>query len=100
MTRGGATYYYHTNGDIVAITDASGTAADSYTYDPWGRVLSANETVANPYRYAGYRYDTPTNLYQLWNRYYSPTTCGFITKDVYPGQTMSPGTMNGYAYCF
>jgi RHS repeat-associated protein len=101
MTRGGETYYYHANahGDVVALTDSAGTVAASYRYDPWGRVLAASGTVANPYRYAGYRYDEPTGLYHLWNRYYSPSDFRFITKDLYPGETRAPGTMNGYAYC-
>lgn len=101
MTRDGATYYYHTNahGDVVALTDTTGSVVDSYCYDPWGKVLQASETVANPYRYAGYRYDASTGLYYLWNRYYSPGTMGFITKDIYPGQTMAPAMMNGYLYC-
>ena len=101
MTRSGETYYYHSNGhgDVVALTDENGDVVNSYRYDPWGKVLSASETVANPYRYAGYRYDAATGLYQLWNRYYSPKTMRFITKDLYPGETRAPGTMNGYAYC-
>jgi len=101
MRRGGETYYYHANGhgDVIALTDASGDVVNSYRYDPWGKVLSASETRVNPYRYAGYRYDAATGLCQLWNRYYSPMTMRFITKDLYPGQTTSPGTMNGYAYC-
>jgi RHS repeat-associated protein len=101
MSRGGETYYYHANGhgDVVALTDATGAVVDHYRYDPWGRVLSASESIPNPYRYAGYRYDQATGLYQLWNRYYSPSTFRFLTKDPYPGDTTSPATMNGYAYC-
>ena len=101
MTRGGATYYYHVNGhgDVVALTDVSGTVVDSYRYDPWGRVLSASETVANPYRYAGYRYDSASGLYYLWNRYYSSASCRFLTKDLISGTVAAPVTMNSYVYC-
>ena len=101
MERGAERYTYHVNarGDVEALSDADGDVVDSYAYDPWGRVLSATETVANPYRYAGYRYDCATGLYNLWNRYYDPESKRFITKDVYPGKTSAPGTMNGYAYC-
>ena len=102
MRRGGETYYYHANGhgDVVALTDASGEVVNSYRYDPWGKVLSASETVANPYRYAGYRYDDVTGLYHLWNRYYSPTTMRFITKDLNPGAVRNPASLNGYSYCW
>ena len=96
MERGAERYTYHVNarGDVVAVTDADGDVVDTYAYDPWGRVLSATETVANPYRYAGYRYDCATGLYNLWNRYYDPESKRFITKDVYPGKTSAPGTMS------
>ncbi|MDZ4063294.1 MAG: RHS repeat-associated core domain-containing protein, partial [Coriobacteriia bacterium] len=101
MTRDGETYYYHTNahGDVVALTDESGEAVNEYSYDPWGASTGATETVENPYRYASYRFDGATGLYYCWNRYYDTGTCRWITKDLYPGEVESPGTMNGYAYC-
>lgn len=36
MSRDGETYYYHANahGDVVALTDSTGTAVASYRYDP------------------------------------------------------------------
>ena len=101
MTRGGATYYFHTNarGDVVALTDASGTIVNQYRYDPYGNTLLVSETVANPYRYASYRFDEATGLYYCWNRYYSPGTFRFITRDLYPGELESPGSLNAYTYC-
>ncbi|MBE0417700.1 MAG: hypothetical protein IBX63_08035, partial [Coriobacteriia bacterium] len=101
MTRGGQTYYYHVNahGDVVALTDASGQIVNTYRYDPWGEVLDATEAVANPYRYAGYRCDEATGLYYLWNRYYDPGTCRFISKDPDSGRVIEPGTLNPYSYC-
>ena len=55
--------------------------------------------MANPYRYAGYRFDEATGLYYCWNRYYDPETYRFITRDIYPGELENPGTMNPYACC-
>jgi RHS repeat-associated protein len=101
MIRGQNRYFYHTNerGDVLAMTDETGTVVNEYRYDPWGRVLDSTVTVANPYLYASYRHDSETRLYYLWHRYYSPETMRFVTKDLYPGTTTSPATMNGYAYC-
>ncbi|MDZ4064040.1 MAG: RHS repeat-associated core domain-containing protein, partial [Coriobacteriia bacterium] len=101
MMRDGETYYYHANahGDVVALTDETGEAVNEYSYDPWGASTGATETVANPYRYASYRFDEATGLYYCWNRYYDTGTCRWITKDLYPGEAANPGTMNGYAYC-
>ncbi|MBE0418196.1 MAG: hypothetical protein IBX63_10565, partial [Coriobacteriia bacterium] len=99
--RDGATYYYHANhrGDVVAMTDVDGEVVNAYAYDPYGEVTHAEESVPNPYRYAGYRYDDTTGLYYLWNRYYDPDTCRFLTRDPYPGELDEPMSMNPYLYC-
>ncbi|MDI6843930.1 MAG: RHS repeat-associated core domain-containing protein [Anaerosomatales bacterium] len=101
MTWAGETYYYHLNarGDVVALTDSRGAVVNAYAYDPWGNPLTAEETVANPYRYASYRYDASTGLYYCWNRYYAPALARFLTRDIYPGELADPATMNPYLYC-
>jgi len=101
MTRGSQTYYYQYNahGDVVSLTNSASQVVNTYEYDPWGEVLSANETVDNPYRYAGYRYDTETELYYLQHRYYDAGICRFLTRDPYPANLKLPQTLNFYAYC-
>jgi len=101
MARAGETYYYHLNarGDVVAMSDSSGAVVNTYAYDPWGTLLAASETVANPYRYASYRYDEATGLSYCWNRYYAPELARFLTRDIYPGELSDPVTMNPYLYC-
>jgi RHS repeat-associated protein len=100
MTRGAATYYYQTNahGDVVSLTDETGTIVNAYSYDPWGRVLEADETVGNPFRYAGYYYDPGTDLYYLWNRYYDPGLRRFLTEDPLGGCIDETQSLNVYAY--
>ena len=106
MQTGGATYYYVTNlqGDVVALLDASGSTVASYAYDPYGKVLSAEGTMAetNPLRYRGYYYDTESGLYYLQSRYYDPTTCRFInadTTDVVVIAAIGITDKNLFAYC-
>ena len=101
MTRNGQTYYYQYNahGDIVSLTNSSGQVVNTYEYDPWGEVLSETETVENPYRYAGYRYDSETGLYYLQARYYKPGIYRFLTKDPDGGDVEEPLTLNPYLYC-
>jgi RHS repeat-associated protein len=100
MTRNGATYFYQTNGhgDVVSLTDATGTIVNTYSYDPWGRVLSATETVENPFRYAGYYFDSSTGLYYLWHRYYDPELRRFLTKDPVSGSVIETQSLNPYLY--
>ena len=55
----GDTFYYVTNyrGDVVRIVDENGATVANYSYDPWGKVLSASEDTAvagQPIGYAGY----------------------------------------------
>jgi RHS repeat-associated protein len=100
MKRDGDYYYYQFNahGDVVSLTDDQGNVVNSYEYDPWGNHLSATETVENPYRYAGYRWDGDTGLYYLRARYYSPGDYRFLTTDPDPGDVRDPSSLNPYLY--
>ncbi len=100
MTRGENTYYYQTDahGDVVSLTDSTGAVVDSYAYDPWGKVLSSAETVPNPFRYAGYYYDSVTNLYYLWHRYYDPELKRLLTQDLLRGAVAETQSLNRYFY--
>lgn len=55
----------------------------TYEYDAWGNVTGQLGTMAsaNPYRYAGYRYDESTGLYYPMSRYYDPSIGRFINAD-------------------
>ena len=54
---------------------------------------------ANPYRYAGYRYDEATGLYYLMSRYYDPGVGRFISRDTFHGLENKPSSLNQYIYC-
>ena len=81
----GTKYYYIFNvqGDVIGILNQAGQKIVSYTYDPWGKVLSVDGSEAstigqiNPIRYRGYYYDTETGFYYLQSRYYDPTVRRF-----------------------
>jgi YD repeat-containing protein len=69
----GVTYFYITNyrGDVIQIVDQNGLEAASYSYDPWGNVLSTvenAEVTGQPLGYASYVYDRETKLYYLQAR--------------------------------
>ncbi|WP_341963521.1 DNRLRE domain-containing protein (plasmid) [Planococcus maritimus] len=100
-------YYYHYNahGDVVMVTKAGGTSkADlivaSYVYDAWGNIVYQEGSYAtkNPYRYAGYQFDTETNQYYLMARYYNPKAGVFTSMDPDPGDDDDILTQNGYTY--
>ena len=97
------TYYYILNlqGDVVGLTDASGTFVAQYTYNAWGEVLTATGNMAgiNPLRYRGYYYDSETGFYYLQSRYYDPANHRFINADSYASTGQGCIGTNMFAYC-
>ena len=102
------TYYYVLNlqGDVVKLVEADGTLAAEYSYDAWGKVLSATGSMAriNPLRYRGYYYDGETGFYYLQARYYDPTTRRWISPEpnVYENGFDENAGLTGYnvyVYC-
>ena len=89
LKHNGTAYYFYKNlqGDVVAITNASGETVARYTYDAWGKctIVSDNSGVGiasiNPFRYRSYYYDAETALYYLQSRYYNPEVGRFINAD-------------------
>ena len=51
--------------NVTALIDSEENAINRYTYDAFGVILASTETVENPFRYAGCRYDSETRLYYL-----------------------------------
>ena len=96
-------YFYRKNlqGDVIGIVDAAGSSAAKYTYDAWGNILSATDTMANvnPIRYRGYYYDTETGLYYLQSRYYDPEVGRFINADAFASTGQGILGANMFAYC-
>lgn len=104
MKYNGTLYYYVLNaqGDVVRIVNSSCGTVASYTYDPWGKIISSSGTLAdiNPLRYRGYYYDSETGFYYLQSRYYDPEIGRFINADSY-ASTDATGLLstNMFAYC-
>ena len=103
MQINGTTYYYVTNlqGDVMGLVDSAGNTLASYTYDPYGKVLTATGTLAekNPLRYRGYYYDSESSLYYLQSRYYDPATRRFVNADSYSSTGQGLIGHNMFAYC-
>jgi len=78
-------YYYLIDGlgSTAALANPTATTlANTYQYDPYGDVVSSSGTVTNPWRYAGYYYDTSTGLYKVGVRYYDPSLARWTQRDV------------------
>ena len=110
------TYYYYifnAQGDVVGIIDANGAYVANYDYDAWGNILSITDSTGtdisqntahianiNPIRYRGYYYDSETGLYYVSSRYYDPEIGRFINADDIAYLGMGGLTSyNLFAYC-
>ena len=103
-------YYFVKNlqGDIIAITNSTGTVVARYSYDAWGKCTieqdySLNGSIAtvNPYRYRGYYYDKETELYYLQSRYYDTEIGRFVNGDDAIISCLPLGILNHnmFSYC-
>ena len=105
MQIGNDIYYYITNlqGDVVGMINSLGVFVANYSYDPYGKVLSATGILAetNPLRYRGYYYDTETGFYYVSSRYYDPEICRWISADdvSYIGAGGDVLSYNLFTYC-
>ena len=92
-------YYYHFDGigSTVAITDSSGNIVNKYAYDEFGKVLSQEEAIPNPFKYVGQFgvMDEGNGLLYMRARYYDPESGRFISKDPIG---FAGGDLNLYAY--
>ena len=78
----------------------------SYYYDAFGVCTETTKTGdmvstadTNPYRYAGYQFDSESSLYNLNARFYDAKLARFMQEDTYLGSTADPLSLNLYAYC-
>ena len=88
-------YYYHADalGSVVALSDTSGSFAETYAYSPFGKTNSTSSR-GNPYLFTGRRIDSESGLYYYRARHYDPQYGRFIQPDPIGFK----GGINFYAY--
>ncbi|MCX6023101.1 MAG: hypothetical protein NTZ05_15500 [Chloroflexi bacterium] len=96
----GAARYYHYdgNGNVRAISDATGAVVERYDYDAFGSLRNTPLGATNDRRYTGEQHDTESGYTFLRARYYDPTLGRFISKDPFDGVKQDPQSLNGYIY--
>ena len=65
-------YQYYTqnaHGDVVNLTDSTGTVAKSYKYDAFGVEQNIDDSDSNAFRYCGEYFDAETGTIYLRARY-------------------------------
>ncbi|MCW3047290.1 MAG: Rhs family protein [Solirubrobacterales bacterium] len=88
---GTPTYYHHDQlGSTRMLTDASGSATASFTFDPFGQRVGHTGTQNAALGYAGEYTNPETGFQYLRARYYDPTTAVFVTRDPLTRETREP----------
>ncbi len=67
-------------GSTLALTDSTGTAQTSYTFEPFGNTSASGSATTNSFAYTSRELDAG-NLYFYRARYYNPTLQRFIAED-------------------
>jgi RHS repeat-associated protein len=101
LRQGTNRYYYIFDGlgSVVGLANSSGTVVNTYSYDPYGIILSQTERVAQPYKFAGVYYDSETGLYKMGARYYDASIGRFTQADPIRINSGLPIASNCYIYC-
>lgn len=95
LRQSGGSEYYHADalGSVLALSNNSGAATNSYAYEPFGK-STANGTLANPFQFTG-RENDGTGLYYYRARYYNPHLGRFLNEDPL---RFGGGDINLFAY--
>lgn len=96
---GTSKYYFEGDGlgSVTSLTDASGSLAETYSYDSFGRLTASSGSATNVFQYAAREFDTETGLYFDRARYYDPVSGKFISEDP---AGFGAGDPNFYRYVF
>ena len=83
MSRGGQSFFYHTDGlgSITDLSDATASLVQSYVYDSFGNIVFQSGTAVNPYTYTGREFDSESGLYYYRARYYDARAGRFLQED-------------------
>lgn len=92
--------YFHLfdkTGNTIALTDATGAVASTYTYESFGTVITSTGDIYNPFKYVGAYgvMDEGNGIYFMKHRYYDAATGRFLQKDPIG---FAAGQTNLYAY--
>ena len=102
-------YLFNLHGDVVRLTDKSGTVVKEYDYDAFGNLQGngKDKEDTNPFRYCGEYWDAETGTVYLRARYYNPATSCMLSEDPYWRYNNNPTpnineimqSANLYVYC-
>ena len=99
-TNGRRHYHYDEQGNTRYLTNDSGTTIASYSYGPFGEVLSSAGGLDNPFTWQGElgAMDENNGLFYIRARFYDSAAARFISRD--PIAATGPRGINPYQYAY
>lgn len=94
------TYLFNQRGDVVKETDESGSVANSFDYNDYGKLTSSDHVVGSVFGYGG-QYGAVTDkngLVFLRTRYYNPKIMRFMNRDTVCGSVVDTKSLNRFVY--
>jgi RHS repeat-associated protein len=99
----GASDYYIAHdalGSVVGVTSALGATEETYTYDPYGNLLTSNAVLGAPSVPLGFEAQLldPSGLYDLAARLVDPTTGTYLSQDPLMAPAPDSSSVSPYTY--
>lgn len=81
--RTSAASYYEQDGvnSVTSLSNSTGSLANTYTYDAFGKLAASTGTLTNPFQYTAREFDSETGIYEYRARYYDPSLGRFTSED-------------------
>lgn len=81
--RASTTSYYEQDGigSVSSLSRSTGTLANTYTYDSYGKQTTSTGSLGNPLQYAAREFDPETGIYEYRARYYDQSAGRFLSED-------------------
>jgi RHS repeat-associated protein len=75
--------YYYTDGrgDITRVVNTTLSSVANYQFDPYGRMFSGSDSIANVYRFSSKRQHINSGMYYFGNRFYVPWQQRWLNRD-------------------
>jgi len=93
-------YHYDEMGNTLFLTDSTGSVIGTYSYSPFGRLISSSGDLDNPFTWQG-QYgimDEGNDFYYIRARYYDANTARFVSRD--PIKAIGPREIDPYQYAW
>jgi len=100
MQRSGLTSFFNGDGlgSVTSLTNATGSLAQTYTFDSFGKQTASDGLLTNPFRFTGRDFDSETALLYLRARYLDSANGRFLREDPVYIWSRIPSELNAYTY--